>query len=507
MVSTWQCVFDHHELDNLYAIYKDPCQRELLFSSAELSYKFTRGCIIAAIKSLGSPCNVERSDIFYNNIVQFWDEPNPPSDVSECMSSWSALGTQINKFDDDLAIEFIREYFSAEELECYLYCHHPAMRADYFRLAFLLQKGGVYIDADDSRKENVDRTFLSRPSGLSLRPLAFSFTENRNLHLHEAVDDSTSYGNIAFYFNNTPIFSKAEHPIILKAFQRATRNIIIQKNKGALADIHLHTGPSNLTFSVLEYSIEKSLHGEELDFDVVIDWDCVAVTEPLCYKATNRNWRENSDLYEIKTEAGENNMSEIKSVFASKYHEGGSEWGGHSGPGSIAYYTADYRHFVERFIFMNQIKSVVDIGCGDWQFSRYIDYSGVTYHGYDVVDHIIEVNRQNYNLPGINFHVMPKIIKELEKADLLIIKDVLQHLPNKEIFQFLHEVIPKYRYALITNSYQKVSVAANTDISLGEFRVLDLTADPYNVKGTYVCEFGSAVWERLRTLLIVNLEV
>ena len=47
--------------------------------------------------------------------------------------------------------------------------------------------------------------------------------------------------------------------------------------------------------------------------------------------------------------------------------------------------------FVRRFIKENSIKSVVDLGCGDWQFSPYIYHDlSVAYVGYDVVLPVIQ---------------------------------------------------------------------------------------------------------------------
>jgi SAM-dependent methyltransferase len=47
--------------------------------------------------------------------------------------------------------------------------------------------------------------------------------------------------------------------------------------------------------------------------------------------------------------------------------------------------------FVRKFIKENAIHSVVDLGCGDWQFSPYIYHDrGVAYTGYDVVLPVIQ---------------------------------------------------------------------------------------------------------------------
>lgn len=46
---------------------------------------------------------------------------------------------------------------------------------------------------------------------------------------------------------------------------------------------------------------------------------------------------------------------------------------------------------MRKFIKENAIHSVVDLGCGDWQFSPYIYHDlGVAYTGYDVVLPVIQ---------------------------------------------------------------------------------------------------------------------
>ena len=90
------------------------------------------------------------------------------------------------------------------------------------------------------------------------------------------------------------------------------------------------------------------------------------------------------------------------------------------------------------------------MGCGDWQFSRLIDWSGMTYDGFDVVDSVIAINSKKYALPNVRFHAYTGNPKELPSADLLIAKDVLQHLSNDAIGVFIAEM-KKYKFVLLTN--------------------------------------------------------
>lgn len=188
-------------------------------------------------------------------------------------------------------------------------------------------------------------------------------------------------------------------------------------------------------------------------------------------------------------------------VFQGIYRDG--VWGKGSGNGSNPAATTTYRALVEEFILLNGIQSVVDIGCGDWQSSRYMNFGGASYAGFDVVPEVIEENRAHYSAPGVTFDVMPDDPQLLPKADLLIVKDVLQHLPDPQIHAFRDLVLPRYRYCLITNSWRAINYPHNVGISAGEFRSLDLQNAPFFFNGAYVHEMWNQ-WERIRTLLVVN---
>ena len=97
------------------------------------------------------------------------------------------------------------------------------------------------------------------------------------------------------------------------------------------------------------------------------------------------------------------------------------------------------------------MQSVVDYGCGDWAFSRKIDWQGATYTGLEIVSDLVTRNQRLYGRAGVRFAVTPESPEALPAGDLLVAKDVLQHLPNHDIHRFLTEVVVRYRYALITN--------------------------------------------------------
>src|SRR5438045_1098621 len=61
-------------------------------------------------------------------------------------------------------------------------------------------------------------------------------------------------------------------------------------------------------------------------------------------------------------------------------------WQGGSGAGSREELTRDYRAMLQQFLGSNAVTSVVDVGCGDWQFSRHMNWGGIDYTGTDASD-------------------------------------------------------------------------------------------------------------------------
>ena len=124
-------------------------------------------------------------------------------------------------------------------------------------------------------------------------------------------------------------------------------------------------------------------------------------------------------------------------------------WGGGSGA-SGPDLTQPYMRMLADFMHNNAVTSVVDVGCGDWQFSRVMDWSGIRYQGFDVVDAVIDLNKERFASDNITFATL-RSISDLPKADLVVCKDVLQHLPNRDVNEYLDYFSTHYKYAIVTN--------------------------------------------------------
>lgn len=198
-----------------------------------------------------------------------------------------------------------------------------------------------------------------------------------------------------------------------------------------------------------------------------------------------------------------NRQPSLTSTFDSIYAEG--TWGrdstgnGTSGSGSTLEITREYRAYIQDFIREHGVRSVVDAGSGDWSFSAAIDWGDASYLGIDIVPDVVETVRRNHETARIKFQV-GDITEDLPAADLLISKDVLHHLSNKLIHKFIRNNLTKnkYRWVILTNSRS----SENLDIPNGDYRGIDLSAPPFEVKGLIdlPITFGSQT-EKITSLL------
>jgi SAM-dependent methyltransferase len=166
-------------------------------------------------------------------------------------------------------------------------------------------------------------------------------------------------------------------------------------------------------------------------------------------------------------------------------------WGFGSGHGSLPRVTKSYRLFIENFIREKQISSVVDFGCGDWQFSRFTDWSAAEYLGLDINAGVIDRNQSAHAKKGIRFALAPDRFSSVPSGELLLVKDVLQHFSTSQVEEFMSDVVSRFPFALITNCV-KPAAELNREIETGGWRPLDLRAPPYSFDVPVVHSFGGA---------------
>lgn len=153
-------------------------------------------------------------------------------------------------------------------------------------------------------------------------------------------------------------------------------------------------------------------------------------------------------------------MRKHKEVFTNIYDK--NIWSNGSGTGSKYSYCKRYIENIQKYMEENNIENVVDLGCGDWQFSMHMDWSKVHYVGVDIVQSVIDENiAQHTSPPNVVFTC--KDISDtssieflMDKPDqLILIKDVLMHWSDEEIVPWMNWLtsLPN-KHIIITNNWK-----------------------------------------------------
>lgn len=123
------------------------------------------------------------------------------------------------------------------------------------------------------------------------------------------------------------------------------------------------------------------------------------------------------------------------------------------------------------------IKSILDLPCGDYNWMRIVDLTTIDYTGADLVPEIVKDNRIKY--PEVNFIELDIIDGEIPYADLVLIRDCLVHFPNQLVFKSLYNIcLSDCKYVLTTTFPEHLNTI---DIEMGKWRPLNLEAEPFNL--------------------------
>ncbi len=125
------------------------------------------------------------------------------------------------------------------------------------------------------------------------------------------------------------------------------------------------------------------------------------------------------------------------------------------------------------------ISSMLDIPCGDFQWMRNLDLSGVRYIGADIVGALVERNRQAYGDPQREFLTVNLAKDPLPHADLVFVRDCLVHLSHTMALEALRNIAASKCTWLATTTYTRTT--PNRDIQTGDWRPLNLCLPPFSL--------------------------
>ena len=166
-----------------------------------------------------------------------------------------------------------------------------------------------------------------------------------------------------------------------------------------------------------------------------------------------------------------------KEVFTDIFRRNG--WRGQesvSGTGSDPTQTSQIIAALPALFAEYQIRSLLDIPCGDFHWMRSVNLRGISYLGADVVQDLIAHNQQ-YGTDGIAFQQLNLLEGPLPKVDLIFCRDCLVHFSFDDIFRALHNISASGSQYILTTTFP--ARTGNASIVTGEWRPLNLEQAPF----------------------------
>jgi hypothetical protein len=130
---------------------------------------------------------------------------------------------------------------------------------------------------------------------------------------------------------------------------------------------------------------------------------------------------------------------------------------------------------------------VCDLGCGDFNVgNKLVEYTQ-KYIAIDIVPNLINYNKKNFKEENLEFCCLDIAKDELPSGDCVLLRQVLQHLSNKEVQRIVAK-LAAFKYVILTEHIPNGNFIANKDIISGQgIRIkkksgINLLASPFNFK-------------------------
>lgn len=180
----------------------------------------------------------------------------------------------------------------------------------------------------------------------------------------------------------------------------------------------------------------------------------------------------------------------------------------YSGPGShdekiVNIYLTAINNLLSSF---DNKLDVVDLGCGDFFIGEKIRSMCNNYVACDIVDSLIDFNKIKYRDLEVDFRVLDLTKDVLPKGDIVFVRQVFQHLSNKQIKEALSNLAGQYKYLVLTEHLpasqwfvKNINKPAGSDIRLSVNSGVVITESPFNFqvkKAICLCEtpqFGGLI--------------
>lgn len=141
--------------------------------------------------------------------------------------------------------------------------------------------------------------------------------------------------------------------------------------------------------------------------------------------------------------------------------------------GTSKYYSGNGSHNIKIVnpyvkVLKNELKKfkkpiIIDAGCGDFNVSKNFLPHSKKFYAFDIFEDLIKYNKKKYCFNNLIFEKKNIITDAIPYCDILIVRQVLQHLSNSDISKFLKNINFKAKNLVITEHYPSLNFSENVD--------------------------------------------
>jgi SAM-dependent methyltransferase len=135
------------------------------------------------------------------------------------------------------------------------------------------------------------------------------------------------------------------------------------------------------------------------------------------------------------------------------------------------------RAALEKLLEQVGVRRLLDAGCGDFNWFRYVELRDCAYTGVDVVPELISHLTELYATAHRRFLLADITRDRLPRCDLVLCREVLMHFPDADLRAAVRNLRRTGARWLLTTTF--AGRGRNEPIELGSWRPLDLEAEPF----------------------------
>jgi hypothetical protein len=163
-----------------------------------------------------------------------------------------------------------------------------------------------------------------------------------------------------------------------------------------------------------------------------------------------------------------------------------------SGPHGTNQATAPFREMLLATLRQHDIRTVLDLGCGDWNWMRQVGFPHplgstertISYQGWDAHEGMMVRLNETYGGPHVSFHTKDITTEEYPRVDLIIARSVLFHIDAAIARRMVERVRAASKFFL-SNSFLNVRKNSNIKkylpIDGWGFYTINLNIAPFNL--------------------------